>query len=103
MSQLLLRPPGAKTESGEDTGSKRYVDTARPEDDARRWFAAAGFADQQPDGFASRDARLTLEERISSVWEGLSSTGTADCPVCRGTLERAGHRGVCTSCGSSLA
>jgi DnaJ-class molecular chaperone len=96
MSQLLLRPPGANTESGEDTGS-------RPEDDAGRWLAAAGFADQQPDGFASRDARLTLEERISSVWEGLSSTGTADCPVCRGTLERAGHRGVCTSCGSSLA
>jgi tRNA(Ile2) C34 agmatinyltransferase TiaS len=61
------------------------------------------FAETQPDGLAAHDARLTLEQRMSRVWEGLMSTGTADCPVCRGTLERTGQRGVCTSCGSTLS
>ena len=33
--------PGAKTEQGEDAGSKPYANTARPEDAAMRRFAAA--------------------------------------------------------------
>ena len=61
------------------------------------------FAEQQPDSRASRPGNLTLGERISGVWEGLLKNGTAVCPVCRGTLERAGQRGVCTSCGSTLS
>ena len=73
MSQLLLRPPG--------------ID----------------FAVKQPDRPASGRGNLTLGERMSSVWEGLQRTGTAVCPVCRGTLERAGRQGVCTSCGSTLS
>jgi hypothetical protein len=77
-----------KTEAGKDAGSKLYVNTARPEDAARRRFAGSG---------------LTLGERMSSVWEGLLSTGTAECPVCRGPMERAGERGHCLRCGSVLS
>ena len=55
------------------------------------------FADTQPDG------RVSLGERISDVWEGLLSAGSADCPVCRGTMERAGQRGICRDCGSVLS
>jgi hypothetical protein len=87
-TQPLFNLPGAKTESGKDAGSKRYVNTARPEDAAGRRFAAPG---------------LTLEERISKVWEGLVTTGTADCPVCRGPMERAGQSGHCLRCGSVLS
>jgi tRNA(Ile2) C34 agmatinyltransferase TiaS len=61
------------------------------------------FADTQPDGLAAHDARLTLEQRMSRVWEGLMSTGTADCPVCRGPMERAGDSGHCLRCGSILS
>jgi hypothetical protein len=61
------------------------------------------FAEQQPDSPVAGGGNLTLGERMSSVWEGLLRTGTAVCPVCRGTLERAGQRGVCTSCGSTLS
>jgi hypothetical protein len=87
-SSVRSPAPEPKTEAGKDEGSKLYANTARHEDAARRRFAGSG---------------LTLEERISNVWEGLLRTGTADCPVCRGKLERAGDRGICTSCGSTLS
>ena len=61
------------------------------------------FADTQPDRSPSGHARLTLGERISKVWEGLQTTGTADCPVCRASMERVGHGGQCTCCGSVLS
>jgi hypothetical protein len=80
--------PVQKTEAGKDAGSKLYANTARHEDAASRRFAGPG---------------LTLEERISKVWEGLVTTGTADCPVCRGPMERAGDSGHCLRCGSILS
>ncbi len=61
------------------------------------------FADKQPDSSPFDDGRLTLEERISRVWEGLHAVGAADCPVCRGRMERAADGGQCASCGSILA
>src|SRR5690242_5583292 len=103
-TKSLFDLPGAKTESGKDAGSKRYANTARREDAAGRRFAAPRFfAEQQPDRSPSGRGSLTLGERMSSVWEGLLSTGTADCPVCRGTMERVGHTGRCLSCGSVLS
>jgi len=52
----------------------------------------------------SDGGRLTLEERLDRVWEGLSAAGVAQCPVCRGRLERtAPGAGICRSCGSSLS
>jgi hypothetical protein len=114
MSQLLLAPPqrarartnfaeqqpdspaatrqlpDAKTEPDKDAGSKAYVNTTRPEDAVRRRFAASG------------GKGLTLDERISRVWEGILATGTADCPVCRGPMERMGDSGRCLRCNSVL-
>jgi len=77
MSQLLLAP--------------------RPFAPARR-----NFADQQPDSPVSGGPVLTLEERISRVWEGIVAAGTADCPVCRGPMERLGSSGRCLRCNSTL-
>jgi hypothetical protein len=101
-SQLHLE---AKTETGKDAGPKPYANTARHEDAARRRFAGSSlFAEQQPDSRTSLDhGSLTLGERISGVWEGLLRTGTADCPVCRGPMERAGQSGHCLRCGSILS
>jgi hypothetical protein len=65
-------------------------------------FAASGlFA--QPDRSPSGRGHLTLDERMSGVWEGLLRTGTADCPVCRGPMERAGQSGHCLRCGSIVS
>jgi hypothetical protein len=60
--------------------------------------ARTSFADQQSDSPVPGGPRLTLDERMSRVWEGLRATGTADCPVCRGHMERSGHGGRCLSC-----
>jgi hypothetical protein len=57
----------------------------------------------QPDTSPVGHGSLTLEERISSVWEGLQRAGTAECPVCRGPMERAGDSGHCLRCGSILS
>jgi len=45
--------------------------------------------------------RLTLEQRLDSVWEGLRAGGAAECPVCRGRMEGFGPA-RCTGCGSEL-
>ena len=47
--------------------------------------------------------RLTLEERLERIWEGLLAAGAAECPVCEGRLECFGGRGVCGDCGAVLA
>jgi hypothetical protein len=73
-SHILDRHPEPKAAAGKDA--------------ARRRFAGSG---------------LTLGERTSNVWEGLVATGTADCPVCSGPMERAGQSGHCLRCGSVLS
>ena len=46
-------------------------------------------------------SRLTLEQRLDSVWEGLRAAGAAECPVCGGRM--VGQEFArCTSCGSEL-
>jgi hypothetical protein len=45
--------------------------------------------------------RLTLEQRLDSVWEGLRAGGAAECPVCGGRMEGF-EIGRCRSCGSEL-
>ena len=45
---------------------------------------------------------LTLELRLESVWEGLLAAGSAECPVCRGHMSRAGDTARCEGCGSEL-
>jgi hypothetical protein len=46
--------------------------------------------------------RLTLEQRLDSVWEGLRTDGAAECPVCRGRMEGSGPAD-CRDCGSQLS
>jgi hypothetical protein len=53
--------------------------------------------------------RMTLEDLIAGVWEGLAARGTSSCPVCGAAMEA--HHGAhakpvdgrCASCGSTLA
>jgi tRNA(Ile2) C34 agmatinyltransferase TiaS len=51
----------------------------------------------------SDGGRLTLEQRLDRVWEGLLVAGAAECPMCGGEMERTGEAGRCTDCGTSLA
>ena len=50
-----------------------------------------------------------LDQLIASVWEGLATRGTVECPVCGGHMEPehgAGARpigGRCANCGSILS
>jgi len=46
--------------------------------------------------------RLTLEQRLDSVWEGLRTDGMAECPVCHGRMEGSGPA-CCRDCGSELS
>ena len=46
--------------------------------------------------------RLTLEQRLDSVWEGLRADGAAECPVCSGRMEGSGPA-RCHDCGSTLS
>jgi hypothetical protein len=52
----------------------------------------------------SDGGRLTLEQRLDGVWEGLHAAGVADCPVCGGRMESgADGEGRCGGCGTSLS
>jgi ribosomal protein L37AE/L43A len=51
----------------------------------------------------SDGGRLTLEQRLDGVWEGLHAAGVAVCPVCSGRMEDTdGGVGRCGGCGSTL-
>jgi len=53
---------------------------------------------------SSGGGRLTLEQKLDGVWEGLRAGGAAECPLCRGPMAgvtaEAGAR--CGDCGTSL-
>ena len=50
----------------------------------------------------SGGGRLTLEQLLDSVWEGLHADGAAECPVCHGRIQRRQEGGHCVDCGSTL-
>jgi hypothetical protein len=52
---------------------------------------------------SSDGGRLTLEQRLECVWEGLSAAGAAPCPLCGGRMLREAEAARCTGCGSTLA
>jgi hypothetical protein len=52
-------------------------------------------------GRSDGGGRLTLEQRLDSVWEGLRTDGAAECPVCGGHMECL-ERARCKGCGSEL-
>ena len=51
----------------------------------------------------SDGSRLTLEQSLTSVWEGLLAVGAADCMLCGSRMERRGDAGVCGGCGTRLS
>ena len=52
----------------------------------------------------SDGGRLTLEQRLDGVWEGLRAAGVAECPVCAHRMDAAGDGvGRCRSCGTTLS
>ena len=66
-----------------------------------------GQAPAEPWGRSERDhpdgGRLTLEQRLNGVWEGLNAGGEARCLVCRGPMEWAGGARRCGGCRSRLS
>jgi len=48
----------------------------------------------------ARSGEVSLEDSVLGVWEDLTATGRAGCPVCGGQLHAAGG---CESCGSELS
>jgi hypothetical protein len=91
MSTLLLERSPAL-----DEGFER--DTHRRLDDA---FIA---------GTTDAHGRLTLDDLITGVWEGLAVRGTVNCPVCTNPMASrapAGSgdapTGACLNCGSRLS
>ena len=58
-------------------------------------------------GMADAHGRLTLDELITGVWEGLAVRGAVECPVCASSMALGSHGddrqvGSCLSCGSEL-
>jgi hypothetical protein len=52
----------------------------------------------------SDGGRLTLEQRLDGVWEGLRAAGVADCPVCGHRMGAVGDgTGCCGGCGATLS
>ena len=53
---------------------------------------------------SSDGGRLTLEQRLEGVWEGLGADGAAECPVCQGRMAGMAEASVasCGDCDSSL-
>jgi hypothetical protein len=61
-------------------------------------------------GRADAHGRLTLDDLITSVWEGLAVRDTVNCPVCAGpmtpgssTTRSDSTAAACFSCGSQLS
>lgn len=50
----------------------------------------------------SGGGRLTLEQRLDRVWEGLLVAGAAECPMCAGTMGVRGASAECRSCGTTM-
>jgi ribosomal protein L37AE/L43A len=52
----------------------------------------------------SDGGRLTLEQRLDGVWEGLHAAGAAECPLCGSRMSPTGDSvGQCGGCGSQIS
>ena len=76
---------------------------ARREGSAPRVGPGGDVSRCRPAGCPARldGSRLTLEQRLDSVWEGLRAVGAAECPVCCGRMEGL-EPARCGDCGSEL-
>jgi|HubBroStandDraft_3_1064219.scaffolds.fasta_scaffold07668_4 hypothetical protein len=90
MSTLLLERPPAIERALEKDGSRRLSDERS--------------LSEQMDVHGG----LTLDELITSVWEGMAVRDTVTCPVCHGPMTAGAYgggspTGGCLSCGSQLS
>ena len=95
MTPAVAEPRARKPEDRAWQGRREAVAlrTRPTEDTARRRFAGA------PDG-----GRLTLEQKLDRVWEGLHAAGAqAECPVCQSRMAGEGAAAKCRGCGATLA
>jgi hypothetical protein len=94
----------AKTEQRKEKVPGQCSARTGTDDAAMRRFAAVSDRSEPIRSQISDGGRLTLEQRLDRVWEGLSAAGVAPCPVCRGRLVvTASGEGRCRSCGSRLS
>ena len=68
---------------------------------ARRSLIETARAPRRPQ--CTDGSRLTLEQSLAGVWEGLLTVGAADCLVCGAQMERRGATGVCGGCGTKVS
>jgi hypothetical protein len=54
-------------------------------------------------GCPSDGGRLTLEQRLEGVWEGLRAAGEAICPLCGGGMKRQAGGGRCDRCRTTIS
>jgi hypothetical protein len=68
-----------------------------------------GLGDAGVTGRTDAHGRLTLDELVTSVWEGLAVRGTVSCPVCGGAMrsipedDEQSLVGACRECGARLS
>lgn len=92
MTTLLLERSPALDEEGYERDTRRRLDGA----------LVAGTTDAH--------GRLTLDDIITSVWEGLAVRATVNCPVCPSAMTSRfpsegddAPTGTCLNCGSRLS
>ena len=84
MSPVVTAPPGGPFGLGVPVDRRENLDLEHLRLERSR----------QPDG-----GRLTLEQLLDGVWEGLRAAGVANCPVCESRMSSA----TCGDCGSRLS
>lgn len=66
------------------------------------WSADRQVADAGAPIASPGDGRLTLEQRLDRVWEGLHADRDAQCPMCQGRMAVHGEVPRCGDCGSRV-
>jgi hypothetical protein len=77
--------------------------TAGLVDSPRMPLRGAPFGRRTPRGRPAGGRRVTLEERLQTVWRAAQQEGFGECPVCRATMRAEGATARCHGCGSVLA
>ena len=100
MSTLLTRDTGNRAVAlgqGERSGTRAHPTTVAREGSSPEPV-------RRDASHTHAGGRLTLEQRLDSVWEGLHTGGAPDCAVCQAELGGLGgaHASRCGGCGSVL-
>lgn len=107
MSSALLE--GTRRPARDRPGQHPLFDDLRraepgPEPGQRAEPAVPGSASERGErGPRSGGDRLTLEQHLERIWEGLLAAGAAECPICLSRMEASGQAAVCESCGTALS